>query len=99
MQTDTGLDELRELHRRAGKLIDPQCDGIGMFSWKIMLSDLLLEMACYAGHGMAPKAAPDLLAACELFLTYDGENCQTGKTTYDDVLTAIRAAVRAAKGE
>lgn len=37
-----------------------------------------------------------LLAACELFLKYDAENCQTGPTSYEDVRAAILAAVREA---
>jgi hypothetical protein len=44
------------------------------------------------------NAAPDLLAACELFMQYDGENYQTGLTTYDDVKAAIQASISKAKG-
>jgi hypothetical protein len=42
-------------------------------------------------------AHDDLLAACNLFLRYDAENCQTGETSYDDVKAAVVAAV--AKGD
>lgn len=56
-----GIDELRRLHRTLGVLLDdPQP---GLLTWKKMLSEILLEMACYAGVGMAPKHAPAMLDA------------------------------------
>ena len=45
---------------------------------------------------LARSNAGKLLAACELFLKFDGENCQTGPTHYDDVKAAILDAVRSA---
>lgn len=38
-----------------------------------------------------------LLAACELFLRFDAENCQAGTIHYDQVKAAIQAAVAEAK--
>lgn len=45
------------------------------------------------------KASPKMLAACELFLRFDAENCQAGTIHYDQVKAAIQAAVAEAKAD
>lgn len=51
-----GIDELRELNRKLSLLLDdPQP---GLFSWRIMLSETLMDMANYAGHGMVSEQFP-----------------------------------------
>lgn len=49
--------------------------------------------ALLADLAHARAAGDRLRAACELFLRYDGENCQTGQTHYDDVKAAVVAAL------
>lgn len=44
------------------------------------------------------NAHDDLLAACELFAKWDGENCQDDTTPYDAVKSAMLAAIAKAKG-
>jgi hypothetical protein len=51
-----GLDELRELNRRlTGLLDDPHP---GLVTWMMMLSETLMKMADYAGHGMISDKYP-----------------------------------------
>jgi hypothetical protein len=46
----SGIGHLKELHEKLGKMLDdPQP---GLFSWQTALSEVLMEMADYAGHGM-----------------------------------------------
>lgn len=88
-----GVDELRRLHRTLGVLLDdPQP---GLLTWKKMLSEVLLDMACYAGVGMAPKHAAALLEALE-FIVNDvpkpGEDAELTATGYNMACAAIALA-------
>lgn len=46
-----GVEELKALNRRLERLLDDE-EGAGMWSWKVAVSEVLLEMADYAGYGM-----------------------------------------------
>lgn len=48
---------------------------------------------CHPINAPLIAAAPELLAACQLFMQYDAENCQTGKISYDQVKHAISEAI------
>jgi hypothetical protein len=45
----SGLDELRELHMKLGQLLDDPQPGLA--TWRLALSQILLELAKYAGAG------------------------------------------------
>ena len=44
-----GIEKLRELNRRLGELLDDPHPGL--WSWRDMLSNTLLEMVDHAGYG------------------------------------------------
>jgi len=78
----TGLDRLRELHRRLGVLLNnPQP---GLFTWRTTLSQRLMDMADYAGLGFvhtfpdvldALKGAEEAARLAGIHQTPDGDEC------------------------
>lgn len=57
------------------------------------------ELCAASQNATVRDAAPDLLAACKLWIAYCEENCQSGVITHAEVESAVRAAIAKAQTE
>jgi hypothetical protein len=99
-----GIEEMKALHAKLGALLDDPAEGC--HTWRFAISDVLMELACYAGHGHV-TAFPDLLKACkdvqataEAF--FKGCLPTTDTTRYGRIILKMQkqvaAAIRKAEG-